>query len=490
MSNGPNHLFRKSSLEQLASPERLDQLMQAVSLRHWIPLAALSSMVGIALVWSFVGRIPVVVQGRGAFVDPTIALGARSVVVDLLAPGSGPVADFIVSRGEKVSKGDLIGLIDQPELTQQLKVEKARLEDLRARAASLDPIKRQKSTLTRSSLETQRQELLAGIRNAEALTPILQARNEQTLRAGRRALELRLANAERQVVQATRERESRKLLRDKGLITLGAYAAAESDFYRATEQVATLRVSMLEHSSREAEAQKAYLANIAEVASLRSRLKDLALRSRSGDLDDMSGSIATKTEIVEAERRVAQIETQLRESTEVIAESDGRVLELTAVEGSIIQRGGVLGRMALDSPEGNFQLASVGYFTIGDGMRVKPGMKIQVTPDTVKREEYGGIVGKVTRVSEFPITSAGAANVVANQEIARELTGDGRTIELFAELEPDKTTKSGYKWSSSRGPNLNVAVATTNNVRVTVEERAPITFLLPFLKPWLGGDEL
>lgn len=489
MSNGSNHLFRKSSLEQLASPERLDQLMQAVSLRHWIPLAALGAMVGVGLVWSFVGRIPVVVQGRGAFVDPTIALGARSVVVDVLAPGSGPVADFIVSRGEKVAKGDLIGLIDQPELAQQLKNEKARLEDLKAREASLAPVKRQKTVLTRSSLETQRQELVAGLKNAEALTPILRTRTQETLLAERRALELRLANAERLVGQAKRERENRKLLRDKGLITLGAYAAAETDFNMATEQVATLRVSLLELSSREAEAQKAYLANLAEIASKRSQIKELALRARTGDLDEMSGTLATKNEVTELERRVAQLEVQLREATEVLAEADGTVLELTAIEGAIVQRGAVLGRMAIDGPEGRLHLASVGYLTIGDGMRVKPGMKIQVTPDTVKREEYGGIVGKVTRVSEFPITSAGAVNVVSNEEIARSLTEGGRTIELFAELETDPGTKSGYKWSSSRGPNLHVAVGTTNAVRVTVEERAPITFLLPFLKPWLGGGE-
>lgn len=487
MSEGQSHLFRKASLEQLASPERLDQLMQAVSLRHWIPLAALGGMVSVALVWSVVGRIPVVVQGRGAFVDPKLAMGARSVVMDVLAPGSGVVSDLIVSRGERVSKGDLVGLIDHPELVQALKSEKARLDDLRGRERSLDPVKKQKAVLTRSSLATQRLELADGLRNAQAMTPLLRQRSQETLRAERQAMALRISNAERHVEQTKRELAGRRMLRDKGLITLGAYSAAETDYRQATEMLATLRVSLLELSNRDAEAQKAFLANQAEIAGLKTRLKELDLRARSGDLDDLTGSLATTTEISEAERRVAALETQLREATEILAESDGRVLELTVVEGQLVSHGAVLGRLALEGSGDGMVLGAVGYFTIGDGMRIKPGMKIQTTPDTVKREEYGGVVGKVTRVSEFPITTAGAVNVVANEEIARSLTADGRSIEVFVELAADKATTSGYKWSSSRGPDLHVAVGTTNNVRVTIEERAPITFLLPFLKPWLGG---
>lgn len=61
-------IFRKEALERLSSPEQLDQLMQIVTPRSWLPLAALGGLLGVGLIWSFVGKIPVTTTGRGAIV--------------------------------------------------------------------------------------------------------------------------------------------------------------------------------------------------------------------------------------------------------------------------------------------------------------------------------------------------------------------------------------------------------------------------------------
>jgi len=59
-------------------------------------------------------------------------------------------------------------------------------------------------------------------------------------------------------------------------------------------------------------------------------------------------------------------------------------------------------------------------------------------------------------------------------------------MQVVADLHPDSTTFSGYKWSSSKGPELNISSGTTTTVRVTIEERAPITFILPILRSSSG----
>ena len=61
-------IFRKVALERLSSPEQLDQLMQIVTLRSWLPLAALGGLLASGLVWSWVGRIPVTTTGRGVII--------------------------------------------------------------------------------------------------------------------------------------------------------------------------------------------------------------------------------------------------------------------------------------------------------------------------------------------------------------------------------------------------------------------------------------
>lgn len=61
--NDNNNIFRKEALERLSSPEQLDQLMQIVSPRSWLPLATVGGLMGAALIWACEGRIPVTTTG-------------------------------------------------------------------------------------------------------------------------------------------------------------------------------------------------------------------------------------------------------------------------------------------------------------------------------------------------------------------------------------------------------------------------------------------
>ncbi|NEQ96898.1 MAG: hypothetical protein F6K30_09265 [Cyanothece sp. SIO2G6] len=63
-------LFRPESLERLSSPEQLDQLMQIVHSRSWIPLASMGVLMGMGLLWSILGTISITVSGKGLIVHP------------------------------------------------------------------------------------------------------------------------------------------------------------------------------------------------------------------------------------------------------------------------------------------------------------------------------------------------------------------------------------------------------------------------------------
>ena len=124
---------------------------------------------------------------------------------------------------------------------------------------------------------------------------------------------------------------------------------------------------------------------------------------------------------------------------------------------------------------------------MADGKKIQPGMKVLITPDTVKRTRYGGIMGEITEVSPFPVTSETATSVVGNPEVVQQVIGqEGGKVEVLAQLITESTTYSGYKWSSSEGPELEISPGTTTTVRVIVEELSPITFILPILREWSG----
>ncbi|MBC6474214.1 MAG: hypothetical protein GDA48_16540 [Hormoscilla sp. GM102CHS1] len=59
-------------------------------------------------------------------------------------------------------------------------------------------------------------------------------------------------------------------------------------------------------------------------------------------------------------------------------------------------------------------------------------------------------------------------------------------VEVMARLQPDSNTSTGYKWSSSAGPDLDITTGTTTIARVTVEERSPLSFVLPIIREWTG----
>lgn len=85
-------------------------------------------------------------------------------------------------------------------------------------------------------------------------------------------------------------------------------------------------------------------------------------------------------------------------------------------------------------------------------------------------------------MTPFPITSEGGASLVGNPEVVQKIMGEGGKIEAMSQMQFDPKTASGYNWSSSSGPQLEISPGTTTTVRVTVEQRKPITFVLPILR--------
>jgi len=152
--------------------------------------------------------------------------------------------------------------------------------------------------------------------------------------------------------------------------------------------------------------------------------------------------------------------------------------------GQVLSQGMKLG--IIEAEGASQSLSTLVYFPIKDGKQIQPGMTLQITPDTVKRERFGGILGRVKTVSAFPVTKDGILSAVGNAEVTQSLMFQGGQVAVLAELEADPTTMTGYKWSSSRGPELQLSPGTTASVRVTVSQWAPITFALPILRSVSG----
>jgi HlyD family secretion protein len=91
----------------------------------------------------------------------------------------------------------------------------------------------------------------------------------------------------------------------------------------------------------------------------------------------------------------------------------GRVLEVLADRGDVVAPGKPVLSVEVLSED----LVAVLFVPASAGKRVQRGMAVRVSPSTVKREEFGAMVGKVTWVAEFPSTARGMTRFLGNETL-------------------------------------------------------------------------
>ena len=77
--------------------------------------------------------------------------------------------------------------------------------------------------------------------------------------------------------------------------------------------------------------------------------------------------------------------------------------------------------------------------------------------------------------------------VLKNEQLVRELAARGAPIEVRAELLKDAATPTGYRWSSSRGPDTEINTGTLIGGEVTIGEESVLGLVVPGLEPLLGS---
>lgn len=472
-------LFRKESIERLSSPERLDQLMQVVSPKSWLPLTALGSLVAVAIVWSIYGRIPITVEGRGALIYPR-------TVVPLHSKSAGQLLTLDVNVGDVVKKGNVLATVDQVDLRKQLQLARAKLVQLEEQDRNASSLQVQRQQLDTKAIQEQRLTLEQRLKIVQDLTPILREKGLVSIQRERQNLQQRLQTLRGLLPTYKKRLDNRQMLFKQGAVADDTVLQARQQYDDARVNIDQAEAQLKQLDVKEADAQQQYLQNLNEIKNIQAQLQEQQSKKASLAQQDLQTSTTRKNEIQEVKREIAKLEQQLDDNSQIISQHNGRVLELTVTPGQVINAGTRLG--SIDEENSSKKLVGITYFPIADGKKIQPGMTIQITPQTVKRERFGGIVGTITTVSPFPITREAAASVVGNPEVVAGLVGEKQegVMQVLAELEPDSTTRSGYKWSSSAGPQLKISSGTTTVVRVKVEERAPITFVLPILRSVSG----
>jgi HlyD family secretion protein len=413
-----NKVFRQAVIDRLASPEQLHTLMQVTEAQGWLALLGCAALLATAVVWGVVGRVPTKVEASGIL----LYSGGLADVVGL---GQGQISALEVEVGDAVTKGQVIAEVAQPDLAEQIKATRSRLEELKA-------------NLERTKAQGGRDVSLRAQASAEQ----------------RKNLESAAAAADARTKELRDRLDSQQRLYDKGLIT--------KDALESTRE--SLRSSELAAESMQANVQRLIVDNFSA-----ERANEVAL---TGDT----------MQVQETQRQIDLLEEKFQQNSRIVSTYEGRVIEVRAMVGDVVTPGKPILSLELTGDKGSIE--ALLYVDSRQGKTLRPGMEVQLAPSIVKKERYGLLLAHVRTVESFPSTRQGMMRVLHNEQLVDSFLSEtnGTPIGVRAELQREAGTPSGYRWSSGRGPDVELTSGTRCIGYVTTRTQRPIELVFPAIE--------
>ena len=349
-------------------------------------------------------------------------------VLEIPAGAGGRISDVAVNVGDLVSEGQVVARIAQPEILNQIRQVRLALDNLQL-AHRLTTVHRQEEIeLQLSQLEQRRNGLERSVAAALANLAWLQdkmAAQQQLVDQGRLTRQA--------LIETRRQRDG-----------------TEEEIRARQHQLAELQIQELA-----AQAQNARTLQ------------------------------ASEYEVARARTELIQLERELKEMSEVLSTFSGRVIEVMTEQGDLVAPAQPL--LRLDRTGRTVTgLEAVVYVPSAHGKRIRTGMEVRIAPSSVAPEEYGYLLGTVTYVSDFPSTSRAIQRTLRNPELVAALTQGDAPYEIRVDLHLDPATDSGYRWSSSEGPPMDILTGTLCGALITVDRRRPIDLVIPLIRDQVG----
>lgn len=212
----------------------------------------------------------------------------------------------------------------------------------------------------------------------------------------------------------------------------------------------------------------------------------LKLRTTQSDLETQREreSQTSQFALNDARRQMESTAGLLTQNTKIVSPVDGRVLEIKVSAGAVLAVGAPV--VAIES-EGQ-KLEALIYIPAERGKNVKLGMPVRIEPSTVKREEFGTMVGTVVTISDFPMTPQGMAAVLHNENLVSRFSKEGAAYAATVSLEPDPETVSGYRWAVGQGPPIRLSSGTLTRAEITTRRQRPLDLVVPLFRRLTGID--
>ena len=196
-----------------------------------------------------------------------------------------------------------------------------------------------------------------------------------------------------------------------------------------------------------------------------------------------------QTELQQSFIKLRQSLAQMISNGFVFANNDTYIRQVIPNNGEAVSQGDpllLLSRQPLSNP-----VRVPVFLSERESAQVNVGMSVLVTPVGMRRSEVGGIVGRVVQMSELPsgdkdlearIGLRSLAKVIQQREPSPTLA----IVELQRSPQDEEGNRGGYVWNSKTDLPFAPKTADQLNVSITTRSVAPISLVIPRLRLLLG----
>ncbi len=370
-------------------------------------------------IWGFIGTVSDYVTGEGLILTKADSISSISSPA-----GINQIKKIHFKQGQTIKVGDVIATFSNPELESQIPIYKNKLEFLTAKIKEYQVLS-EKEIADRSTLINEQKKLLDKI------------------------IEIESKNIE----QIEKLLSTQDFLSSKGLIRIYDKRAIQQQFTDSQRS--------LENSNNQV---------ISNNISLNAFRDEWHQRIRTLELQEQ-----------EARFTLLSQQEKLSSASEVRAHVAGKLIHIDKKSTDFVRDGESIATIAALSS--NDELRAIIYIPGQVGKKVKPGMRVLVSPTIIKKEEYGSIEGEIEEVSEYPVNPEEIMSTLKNETIVKTLTSKEAPIKAIVKL---KMVDGHLKWSSSHGPGYPITEGTYVTTNILVHQQSPISLVIPAFKKLIG----
>ena len=200
---------------------------------------------------------------------------------------------------------------------------------------------------------------------------------------------------------------------------------------------------------------------------------------------DLSGNVTevlvNEGQTVEAGTILLKIEDANKQIHEVMADAKCKITKVCVNAGEAVNFTDELFGI---SPVSNCDAFVVFYVGVEQIPSVNVGMDVVVNMPAFDNQKYGHMKGRIVAVDSYAASTESIRRILGtNEEVIEYLGMAGQPmVAVTCKLEKDADSANGFFWSNDKGKELSVNYGNIVDVKIIMDEQAPITKLIPGLE--------